>query len=143
MQFCLAPAPEPTILFAQSSKEIIKIIVPSERNSSHSETRSVAGPQVLKLSAPIAMEANFLNHTLCVLESLKINCYNVSDLNQKWQLPMPDIFPENNCKLMNFPKIIKLLKLLILFHSSFQLSSNFSIQFGLGIAKLVFHGLYQ
>ncbi|CRL03072.1 CLUMA_CG016407, isoform A [Clunio marinus] len=89
-----SPVSDPTLLFVLSSKKIYKIILPSERNSSSSDMSApVTLTQVLKLNAPISMEINFLNHSVCVLESFEIYCYNASDFLQKWKLPSPDFLP--------------------------------------------------
>jgi hypothetical protein len=98
--FSTAPASDPTSLFVLSSKKIYKIVLPSERNISLSDNQSpVTLTQVLKLNAPISMEMDFLNHSVCVLENFEINCYNASDiLHKKWKLPQPDFLPTFECR---------------------------------------------
>lgn len=54
--------------------------------------------QVLKVNGR-SMEGNFLNQTVCVLDSFEIHCHNTSHLPQKWQLPIPDLLPSIKCKL--------------------------------------------
>lgn len=49
--------------------------------------------QVLKLKNVITMEANFLNHTVCVMENFDIFCYNASNFLDKWKMPAPDFLP--------------------------------------------------
>lgn len=97
-----APASEPTLLFVLSSKNIYKITLPSERKSSVAEDFApVAITQGLKLNAPISMEINFLNHSVCVLEDFEINCYNPSNFAEKWKLPNPDFLPAFECKFQD------------------------------------------
>lgn len=44
------------------------------------------------------MEIDFANHSVCVLENLEINCYNISNVLQKTKLPTPDFLPAFSCK---------------------------------------------
>jgi hypothetical protein len=60
--------------------------------------------EVLKLNAPISMEIDFHNRSVCVLENFEIFCYNASNFLQKWKLPNPDFLPSfeseyNWCRL--------------------------------------------
>lgn len=100
-----APVSNPTLLFVLSSKNIYKLILPSERNNSIAESlSSFTLTQVLKLNAPISMEINFLNNSVCVLENLDIICYNASNFLDKFKLPNPDFLPAFECE---FQKCIK------------------------------------
>jgi hypothetical protein len=99
-QISTAPASDPTLLFILSAKNIYKIILPNERNSSSSENFEPAPlTSVLKLKAPIGMEIDYFNRSVCVLENFEIFCYNASDFLQKWKMPSPDFLPspESEC----------------------------------------------
>lgn len=93
-----APASEPTLLFVLSSKNIYKITLLERKSSVAEDFAPVAITQGLKLNAPISMEINFLNHSVCVLEDFEIICYNPSNFAEKWKLPNPDFLPAFECK---------------------------------------------
>lgn len=106
-----APASDPTLLFVLTSKKIYKILLPNERNAT-ADPSPVTLTQVLKLNAPISMEINFLNRTVCVLENFEIYCYNASDFLHKWKLPHPDFLPTFESKFFEvfFLKLFESMK---------------------------------
>lgn len=71
-----------------------KIILPSEQNATLTETPvPISFTQTLNLNAPISMEVNFPNRSICVLEKFEIFCYDSGNFDKFWKLPSPDFFP--------------------------------------------------
>jgi hypothetical protein len=101
----LEPPTEPTSLLILTPNEILKINLPSDKSTDSDGVTQNKNPvnltQVLKRNKLIAMEVNFWNHTVCVLENIiDIFCYNISNFSDAWKLPVPDFIPE--CELQKY-----------------------------------------
>lgn len=80
-----------------SAKELVKLVLPRDQNIDI-ETNKGVGIQLLQLRSPISMDINYQNETACVLENSEITCYNSSNFQNKWVLPVPDLFPNLDSK---------------------------------------------